>query len=105
MEERLAAVAGLGASLVERAQDDLDLESVHVLHLGGQRRQLFLVPIQGGFTLVALADADANPADISRLLLATARDLLTLPETVEDDEDRRRVRRHRAELGRPDHQR
>jgi predicted regulator of Ras-like GTPase activity (Roadblock/LC7/MglB family) len=87
LEERLAALATLALGWIDRAQDDLELGSAHVLHLAAQDRQLFLVPVPEGLALAALAEADANPTDIERLLLGTARDLLNLQEVKRQVEE------------------
>ncbi len=80
LEESLAALASLGVGYLNRARDDLKTGHVHVLHLGAQDRQLFLVPVHEDNYLMAVAEADASPIDLERQLLATARDLLALPE-------------------------
>lgn len=79
LEERLAALAGSGIGYTLRAQQDLEIGSVQGLHLGGQDRQILLIPVLVDVYLVAIATADASPVDLERLLLATARDLLALP--------------------------
>jgi len=80
LEERLAALGSFGIEYLSRARDDLEIGEVHVLHLAAQDRQVFLVPVQSDAFLMAIAEADANPIDLERQLLATARDLLAIPE-------------------------
>jgi predicted regulator of Ras-like GTPase activity (Roadblock/LC7/MglB family) len=88
LEERLAALASLAVGLVERAQCDLDLGTAHVLHLAAQDRQFFLVPVYDGLSLVAVAEAEASPGDITRQLMSTVRDLLALPDPGSPAEER-----------------
>jgi predicted regulator of Ras-like GTPase activity (Roadblock/LC7/MglB family) len=79
LEERVAALASLGVGWIERARDELEIGPPQTLRLGAQDRQLFLVPVQPGVVLAAVAEADAGALDLERQLLATARDLLALP--------------------------
>lgn len=85
LEERLAALASLGIALSVRAGRDLATGSVHLLHLAAEDRQLLMVPVESDAFLMAIAEADANPVDLERQLLATARDLLALPEVGRDE--------------------
>lgn len=76
LEERLAALAAGVADLMARGRTDLELGPVHHLHLAAQDRQLIFLPLDGEAMLAAVAEADANSADVCRQLAATARQML-----------------------------
>lgn len=81
VEERLAGLASLGIAFSSRAATDLATGPAHVLHLAARDRQLLLVPVHSDAYLMAVAEADASPVDLERQLLATARDLLAVPDS------------------------
>ena len=80
LEERVAALATLGIEFSRRARSDLDLGQIHLFHLAGLGRQLFLVPVEEDAHLIAVADPDASQIDVQRQLLATALNLLAVTE-------------------------
>ena len=76
LEERLAALAVSARELMVRGQKDLEIGSIHHLHLAGQDRQMMFLPIDDRTLLAAIVEADANSSDVCRQLSATVRDLL-----------------------------
>lgn len=87
LEERLAGLASLGIAFLNRATVDLAIGHAHVLHLTAQDRQLLLVPVERDTYLMAVAEADASPTDLERQLLATARDLLAVPDSDRENDE------------------
>lgn len=72
LEEALGAFGGAMATLLERAKSDFQMGPLYQAHLVGRDRQLFVVPVSGGTSLVAIVDSHATPATITMHLLGLA---------------------------------
>ena len=78
LEESLAAFAGAAFAHLERAAADFEMGPIHLLHVAGRDRQLFLTPVTREVVLLGVAEAGANASSVGLHLLAAAREILEL---------------------------
>lgn len=75
-EDSLAAFTGAAQGLLERARADFQMGPLHLLRLAGRDRQVFLVPLARGLSLLGVAEAGASATVVEIHLLALARSVL-----------------------------
>lgn len=78
LEDGLAAFAGAALTQMDRASADFDMGPLHLLHLAGRDRQVFLTPVTREVVLLAVTDAGAGAATVSLHIVAMAREILEL---------------------------
>ncbi len=86
LEDGLAAFAGAALAQMDRASSDFEMGPVHLLHLAGRDRQLFLTPVTREVGLVAVVEAGADAASVSLYLLAVAREILEIAYVTMESE-------------------
>ena len=87
LEEGLAAFAAVATEQMERAQTDVQMGPLYLMHLAGRDRQIFVTPLTPDVTLVAIVDAGATAATVNLHLLGMCREILAVLMSGEEESE------------------